>query len=158
MPGQLSPRALAVVVVVLVVLASLALGFEMAFPQSAQRCYAQTLGVEMMTFGNRTYCGESVDLGGSWTSVNNTTGLGRGTVANASFLGFAFSLVPWKAGISGWLNVTIVEPNGTAFHGRLIFGSCNGCVWNTWFTPDNESGVYGPRGLIDDMLLVEVGA
>jgi hypothetical protein len=151
---------LVVVIVVLVALAGAMLGFEMTHPTSLHGCYAQAFGVEMMTFNNRTYCGETVSVAGPWSLVNNTTWTYRGTTTNATFLGFAFSLIPWSRGEVGLLNVTVTEPSGTTYHAVKAFGGVYIPNYNltTWFAPDHESGIYEPSFLENVTLLVEVGA
>ena len=155
MPGPLSPRALTAVILVLIVGAGAWFGYETAFPRPVQSCYAQTLGVEMMTFNNQTYCGETVDAQGPVATP--PTQISRGPTTIAVFLGFVFNVTAVSADLVGGLDVAITEPNGTTFHGGLVFGGPLSTNTN-WFTPNRESGIYEPSFLENVTLLVEVGA
>jgi hypothetical protein len=112
----------------------------------------------MMTFGNRTYCGQTVSVEGPEVLVNSTTWTYQGPTMNTAFLGFAFTLTSVSAGLNGWLNVTIIEPNGTSYHGGPFFGGPYPAAPDRWFTPDEEAGVYEPGFMANVTLLVEVGA
>jgi hypothetical protein len=142
------------VIVVLVALAGAMLGFEMTHPTSLHGCYAQTFGVEMMTFNNRTYCGETIDVQPPPTQCPPSTG----PTTTVGFWNFTFGLETKGECESGALAVTVTEPNGTTFQGGPYFGTVVGFFWTTWFTPDQEAGVYEPSYLANVTLLVEVGA
>ena len=144
MPGQLSPRAWAVVVALLVVTAGAVLTFEVVQPQCANNCYVSPLGCETMNFNNRTYCAESISVDDyTWIPVNGTLYTYRGNTTNATLLGFDFSLSYWQVGFgASFFNTTIVEPFGSTFHGGPYWTGESGRYSNPWFTPDNQSGVY----------------
>lgn len=144
MPGQLSPRAWAEWVVVLVVAAGAVLALEVTQPQCVHICSTPTLGGETMTINNRTYWAESISVDDyTWIPVNGTLYTTRGNTTNATFFGFDFSLSYWQVGFgASFLNTTIVEPFGTAYHGGPFWTGESGVYSNTWFTPDNQSGVY----------------
>lgn len=136
------------------------------FPATPGRCSARdTFGVNVtMTFYNRTYCGEKVGVENQpLVAVGNSGIVYHGPTTYSTFLGFGFLVTPWyDVGVT-WLNTTITEPNGAIHHGGPYWTGVVGDYSNTWFTPDNESGVYAtmpsenaPVAAV--VVLVEVGA
>ncbi|HYA57253.1 MAG TPA: hypothetical protein VEH57_02145 [Thermoplasmata archaeon] len=120
-----------------------------------------------MTFDNRTYCSDPIGVPEvPWVHVGISP-INFGPTTNAIFLGYVFSITPWSYGFSLVLNTTIVEPNGTIFHGGPYWTGEARYYSNSWFAPGNASGVYavpydGGRGpafpVATVVLLAEVGA
>ena len=154
MSAVLTARAMAIVVGAILVAAGASFFILSEFPTSGNRCNSQTRGLAMLTFNGRTYCSRTMTVG---APVSDANGTGSGPVTNESFLGFGFSFCSVVWGDNGGLAVTITEPNGTSFFGGPYFTSVRGELSTTWFTPDNESGVYEPGFLANASLLVEVG-
>ena len=168
MNSPLGPKALASLIVVSVLGAGGLYYTATELAPSSPGCPEYVPGVLLMSFNNRTYCGEAISVDvETWTSVG-TSGLEhRGNTTNVSFLGFEFSITPWNYGIAeSILNTTVVEPNGTTYHGGPFWTGVASWYSNSWFTPDNRSGVYAvpsdgihapayPTATVD--LLVEAG-
>ena len=165
-----------VIVVAAVVLASVGSCYVTAtfpagsktYPDAPDRCAGnRTYGIDgMVTFDNRSYCDRAISVDET-TSISS--GMDRyGNTTSESFLGFSFSITPWLYDMAGFgLNTTVAEPTGGVFQGGPYWTEVRGGYSDSWFTPDNESGVYAVAGpgqvpppypLATVLLLVEAGA
>lgn len=169
MPRQIGPRAVALFSVAVILAAGASFYVNTEFPTNTDHCVTpHTFGADvMMTFQNRTYCGETLSVGSPvypGDIVNGSTYLLYGPTTSVQFLGYGFAFHTEYTWVSSWLNVTISEPNGTVLHGGPGWENNGplprGGPWArpTWFAPDNESGVYESTFLANVTVLVEVGA
>lgn len=153
MPFPVAPRVLVVVVAATLLSIGASLYIQTEFPGGTHRCYAQTFGVVIMTFDNRTYCGETVSVQPPPTQCPPSTG----PTITVGFWGYTFALEVKGECLVGAVSVNVTEPNGSVFQGGPYFGDLSGQLRTTWFTPDNEAGVYEPYYLANVTLLVAVG-
>jgi len=169
-----APRALAITFAVLIAVTGSCIFVYNQYSQARALCAGENPWTGTLNFNDRTYCADPIAVNDTASiPVNNTGGAIRANTTNATFLGFDFSITFWTYGFAGFaLNTTVVEPNGTAYHGGPFWMGgprVPGRVMhsNTWFTPDNQSGVYAvPNAVVGPtpaypiatvMLLVQAG-
>lgn len=158
MPFSVSSRALALFAAALLLASAASYYVSTEFSPTASGCSGYDPEVRIMSFNNRTYCGDMVSVTGPWMLVNNTTDAWAEPTANVTLFGYAFELAPLQEGEVGGILVSITEPGGAQYHGWLRFGGPVGATISSWFTTDNESGVWEPGFNADVTLLVEAGA
>lgn len=140
-------------------------------PATLDRCTGRPMpgaNQTIVSFNNRTYCGQPMNVELVWTFVINATfPILRGPAQFGAFLDYYFLIVPWYTPGESWLNTTIVEPSASVHYGGPYWTGVYGGFSNTWFTPDNQSGVdvvsrtgETPQSppTLTVLLLVEVGA
>jgi hypothetical protein len=112
------------------------------------------IGVRTELINGHDYCTETVQL--NYPNPQCPTP-GNGTTTPVGLYRFTFELSPWVCSHDAGTVVTVIEPNGTTFHGGTTSGGPFGPT-TTWFAHDNESGIYQPSFTrFDITLYVETG-